>query len=326
MRSLYEWELSLKEKVDGINRSLLEAVRCEEENLSSMARYTIEAGGKRLRPILTILSYSMVSDESYENIMDLAIGVELVHTASLIHDDIIDMATTRRGLTTLSEKYGIYNAIVVGDYLFTRAYELASRYGPEVARIMAHGAVKLAEGQTLEYVNLGNLNLSEELYLKIISDKTASFFAACADGAAVVAASNMKVRKSLSDFAYNMGMAFQITDDILDIMGDEKNIGKTVFADLKHNAITLPIIYTLNSGGENARKLEDILKNGLNENSRSDLRRIFVDSGSIDMSFRKAKKYVMDSIEALQRTGKSPNLETLMDLSMIVIQRIEDII
>ncbi|MCL4332244.1 MAG: polyprenyl synthetase family protein [Candidatus Thermoplasmatota archaeon] len=325
MNSLQEWEKSLHGKIDSINRSLLEAVDCEEENLREMARYTIEAGGKRLRPILTILSHSIVSEEPYEKIMDLAIGTELVHTASLIHDDIIDAATTRRGLITLSEKYGVFNAIVVGDYLFTRAYELGSRYGPEVSKILAHGAIKLAEGQTLEFVNLGNLNMPEEVYLKIISNKTASFFSVCSEGAAIAAGSNYEVRKSLSDFAFNMGMAFQITDDILDIMGEEKSIGKTVFADIKHNAITLPIIYTLRSDERYAERLKKILKEGFVGNSKEDLRNLFVESGSIDQSFRKAKRYVMDSIDALHRTGKSPNLDTLMDLSMVVIQRLDDL-
>lgn len=326
MKSLYEWELSLKEKVSIINARLLEAVKCDEENLHDMARYTVEAGGKRLRPILTILSYSIATDQPYEKVLDLASAVELVHTASLIHDDIIDHATTRRGLTTLSEKHGVYNAIVVGDYLFSKAYELGSKYGPEVSAILAEGATELAEGQTLEYANLGNLDLSEETYLKIISLKTASFFATCAEGASIVAESSAKMRKSLRDFAFNMGMAFQITDDILDIMGSEKSIGKTVFADLKHNAITLPIIYALRNGGTDARDLKNFLQSGVSDDSVSDLRKLFVRTGAIDQSFRRAKKYVMDSIESLQRTGKSPNLETLMDMSMIVVQRIEDII
>ncbi len=125
-----EWQKNLSTKIEKINARLLETVYCEQEELYSWARYTIEAGGKRFRPLLTILAYEIGCDRPYESILDLAAGYELIHTASLIHDDIIDNASFRRGLPTLNVKIGVNNAIVVADYLFAKAYELGSRYGP----------------------------------------------------------------------------------------------------------------------------------------------------------------------------------------------------
>ncbi len=326
MKDISEWESSLRTKIDKINSRLVDSVKCDQEDLEEMSVYVIKAGGKRLRPILTILSYSIASDRPYEEVLDLAVSTELVHTASLIHDDIIDNSYTRRGRATLGYKYGIYNAIVVGDYLFTKAYELASRYGPEVSRIMAQGAMKMAEGQVLEYNNLGNLEMSEETYMDIISRKTAHLFAVCAQGAARAARSTEKMYDTLGKFAFNMGMAFQITDDILDIIGNEETLGKPVFVDIDHSAITMPVIHTLSRHDAYSDDLVKILRDRDNlEGQRERLKQIFLESGSIEYSLSMAKKYALMSIDALKDTGRSPDLETLMDLSVIVIDRISAI-
>lgn len=326
MKDLHEWESSLRERVEKINRRLIESVACDQEDLQKMSEYVIEAGGKRLRPILTLLSYSIASDKPYEEILDLAVATELVHTASLIHDDIIDNSDMRRGRETLGSKYGIYNAIVVGDYLFTKAYELASRYGPEVSRIMAQGAMKMAEGQILEYDNLGNLGMSEKTYLDIISRKTADLFSVCARGAAEAAGADKKTADDLGQFALSLGMAFQITDDILDIIGNEETLGKPIFVDIAHSAITLPVIHALSRNDSISESIRSILTDkGHLKDQREKLKNLFLESGSIEYSLQMAKDYVMQSIDSLKDTGKSPDLDTLMDLSIIVIDRISSI-
>ncbi|MCL5782437.1 MAG: polyprenyl synthetase family protein, partial [Candidatus Thermoplasmatota archaeon] len=150
MRDFLEWQSGLHGKVDEVNQRLMEAVHTDQEDLYRMSLYTIEAGGKRFRPLLTILAYEISCDQPYNKILDLAAGYELIHTASLIHDDIIDNASVRRGRPTVNSVDGLANAIVVGDYLFAKAYELGSRYGATVSKIMADASSRLAEGQTLE--------------------------------------------------------------------------------------------------------------------------------------------------------------------------------
>lgn len=326
MRDFLDWQIGLHGKVDEVNQRLLLAIRTDQEELYRMSRYTIEAGGKRFRPLLTILAYEISTDEPYENILDLAAGYELIHTASLIHDDIIDNAATRRGRPTLNNVDGIANAIVVGDYLFAKAYELGSRYGPKVSKIMADASSRLAEGQTLEAFSLGNLDLSEETYLEIISNKTARFFEACAMGATEAAKSDGKISLALSNFAYNLGMAFQVTDDILDIVGDAGKLGKPTFTDIKHSAITLPLIYTLRKSDEESRKkLKDQLLHGDEENVDMDIKNLMVRTGAIDYSFSVAKDFSTKALDSLKHTGKSPDLNLLMELAMIVIERIEEL-
>lgn len=326
MKNFLDWELGLHGKVDEVNQRLIEIIRTDQSDLYEMAKYTIEAGGKRFRPLLTILAYEISSDNPYSKILDLAAGYELIHTASLIHDDIIDNSATRRGRPTLNNIYGLNHAIVVGDYLFAKAYEMGSRYGPLVSKIMADASSKLAEGQTLEAVNLGNMALSEETYLEIISNKTAHFFEACAMGATTAAGASPEVSGSLRNFAFNLGMAFQITDDILDIVGDASKLGKPVFVDVKHNAITLPVIHTLRRADPAVREeILAALSRGDDSNIDERFKALMVSTGAIDYSFSMAKAYSQNALKALRISEKSPDLDLLMELAMIVVERIEEL-
>lgn len=323
MKSYFDWQSSLQTKIGEINQRLLDSISTDQKELYEMSKYTIEAGGKRFRPLLTILVYGIVTDEPYSSVLDLAAGYELIHTASLIHDDIIDRAELRRGRKTLNSSFGMENAIVVGDYLFAKAYELGSRYGTEVSKIMADGSSRLAEGQTLEFVNRGNLKISEQTYLNIIAGKTAHFFEACAMGAAVAASGTFDIVEHLSQFAFNLGMAFQVTDDVLDFISSEETEGKPVLHDIRESTITLPVIHAMKVSEEAAIKIEKILTD--ESSSQDELKKLLVETGSIEYSFNVANEFIQKAVSSLQKTGRSPNLNTLMDLAMIVIDRISSI-
>ena len=326
MKDFYEWGAGLGLKVSEVNSRLIETIHSEQENLFKMAKYTIDAGGKRFRPLLTILAYQISTDNDYHNILDLAAGYELIHTASLVHDDIIDKAATRRGRPTVNSVFGIDDAIVVGDYLFAKAYELGSRYGPLVSKIMADASSRLAEGQILESVNLGNLNIQEKTYIEIISNKTARFFEACAIGATVVASASQQVTQSLKDFSYNLGMAFQVTDDILDIIGDPNKIGKPVFTDIKHSALTIPLIHALNSSSRQYRgELVQLLGDPSNPSNDKRIKEIVVESGALDYSFSIARNYTDGALESIKNSKRTPDLDLLIELAMMVVERIQEI-
>ncbi|WMT51817.1 MAG: polyprenyl synthetase family protein [Ferroplasma sp.] len=326
MKNFYEWQYGLRDKINEVNSRLLKSIETDQKYLFDMAKYTIDAGGKRFRPLLTILSYEISCSEPYDKILDLAAGYELIHTASLIHDDIIDKSKYRRGRETLYSRDGVDNAIVVGDYLFAKAYELGSRYGKEVSKVMADGSSHLAEGQIIEALNIGNLSLDIETYNNIIKNKTAYFFSACAEGATMAAGADKTVRQKLSDFAFNMGMAFQITDDILDIVGNEQEMGKPTMVDLNHDVVTLPIIHALsNANSMDKKMLVGILKGEYNgPDYKEKFREILFKTGSLEYAFKIAKDYILKSVANLNGIGRSDDLGLLMDLALIVVDRINE--
>ena len=324
MGELLNIKIDVSGKLDIINKRIEEVIQTDNSQLTEMSFYTLMSGGKRLRPLIVLLVYELITDENIEKVLDLAVAYEIMHSASLIHDDIIDEADERRGVPSLHTKYNVSDAIVTGDFLFSVAYRLGATYGTEVSEIVAKAARKLSEGQIMESRNLGNLQMNENEYFQIIGNKTAYFFGAGAKSAAYVATKNKEMQENMFRFAYNVGMAFQITDDILDIIGKEENIGKRPFTDFKHSAITLPMIYAIKRGKtEDVTNLKHVIRG-----ERTDLESIerakqfLVDCGAVDYSIGLAKNYIDDAIKAMKSAKRTPDLETLLQIAYSVVSRI----
>ncbi len=317
-------KMDVSGKLEMINKRIEEVLQTDNQELTDMSLYTLRSGGKRLRPLIVMLVYELNEDEDIERVLDLAVAYEIMHSASLIHDDIIDEADERRGSPSLHIKYNIPDAIVTGDFLFSVAYRLGATYGKEVSSIVATAARKLAEGQIMESRNLKNLKISEETYFNIISNKTAYFFGAGAKSAAVVARASKEMQENMFKFAYNVGMAFQITDDVLDIVGKEENLGKKPFTDFKHSALTLPMIQALKSpDGENVKNLIHVIKGERTDfESITQAKQFLVNSGAVDYSIGIAKNYIEEAIRAMKSANKTPDLETLLQIAYSVVSRI----
>lgn len=317
-------KMDVSGKLEMINKRIVEVLQTDNPELTDMSLYTLRSGGKRLRPLIVMLVYELNEDEDIERVLDLAVAYEIMHSASLIHDDIIDEADERRGSPALHIKYNIPDAIVTGDFLFSVAYRLGATYGKEVSSIVATAARKLAEGQIMESRNLKNLKISEETYFNIISNKTAYFFGAGAKSAAVVARASKEMQENMFKFAYNVGMAFQITDDVLDIVGKEENLGKKPFTDFKHSALTLPMIQALKSpDGENVKNLIHVIKGERTDfESITQAKQFLVNSGAVDYSIGIAKNYIEEAIRAMKSANKTPDLETLLQIAYSVVSRI----
>ncbi len=317
-------KMDVSGKLEMINKRIEEVLQTDNPELTDMSLYTLRSGGKRLRPLIVMLVYELNEDDDIERVLDLAVAYEIMHSASLIHDDIIDEADERRGSPALHIKYNIPDAIVTGDFLFSVAYRLGATYGKEVSSIVATAARKLAEGQIMESRNLKNLKISEETYFNIISNKTAYFFGAGAKSAAVVARASKEMQENMFKFAYNVGMAFQITDDVLDIVGKEENLGKKPFTDFKHSALTLPMIHALKStDGENVKNLIHVIKGERTDiESITQAKQFLVNSGAVDYSIGIAKNYIEEAIRAMKSANKTPDLETLLQIAYSVVSRI----
>ncbi|MFN2188747.1 MAG: polyprenyl synthetase family protein, partial [Candidatus Promineifilaceae bacterium] len=219
-----------------VENLLKRVVRSEVELLQDSSLYIIGAGGKRLRPRIVFLSYLAAGGNDLSEIIPLASAVELVHTATLVHDDINDHSPMRRGRVAVHARWGRTFALLTGDYLFTKVYELMAPYGSPFNNVMADACVKLVEGETLQAATAKSGVIDRETYKRIVTLKTASLFSAGAKMGATLAGGNEPVIGALAEYGKNLGVAFQIIDDVLDVTGDPDTLGKPVGNDISQGA------------------------------------------------------------------------------------------
>ncbi|MDX1686363.1 MAG: polyprenyl synthetase family protein [Candidatus Promineifilaceae bacterium] len=222
----------LTKGLEAVEEKLRSVVKSDVTVLDEASRHIIESGGKRVRPRLVFLSYLAAGGKDIESAVSLAAAVELVHTATLVHDDINDHSLTRRGRITVHARWGRTFALLTGDYLFTKVYEMMAPYGDVFNVIMADATVQLVEGETLQAAAAKSGQMDRETYKEIISRKTASLFRASARMGGLLAGADEEMLDALSEYGYRLGLAFQIVDDILDITGDPEKMGKPVGADV----------------------------------------------------------------------------------------------
>ncbi len=291
--------------------------------VSEIASYLFQSTGKRIRPALLLLCSKMVGYKGDENILMSAL-VETIHAASLIHDDIIDNSDTRRGRESIHTRWGPNITVLLGDYLYITAlgHSLQSQHR-QVIEILTSISARMIEGELNEYSLSGNLDLCEEDYLDIIDKKTASLFAASCQIGGILGNASEKEEDCLEAFGINLGLAFQIIDDLLDFTGDEKVLGKPVFSDLNEGRITLPLIYTLNNDdGANRNHITQILrKKNLNKDAQNEILKIITSNGALDYTYNKAEEFAAQSREALSQFPESIHREALILLSEYITTR-----
>jgi geranylgeranyl pyrophosphate synthase len=223
--------MNYQQALQGMDSLLKTVVDSDIEVLRDASRHILEAGGKRVRPRLTLLAYEAVGGKNLDEVLPVAAAVELVHTATLVHDDINDHGSMRRGRPTVNSIYGRTLALLTGDYLFTKVYELMAPF-KDLNVIFADMTVALVEGETLQAWAAKNNVLNRETYMKVIAKKTASLFAGAAKMGAILGGGTPEQIAALEQYAFNVGLAFQITDDILDLIADSKQLGKDAGIDL----------------------------------------------------------------------------------------------
>jgi len=225
-------ERLLEEGLQSVEDAMLKVVNSDVTVLRDASQHILQAGGKRVRPRLLLLAYLAAGGTDVEYASPPGAAVELMHTASVVHDDINDHGVVRRGRPSVNAKWGRTFALLTGDFLFTAVYELMAPYG-ELNRDLAAAATGLVEGETLQAWAVKNNEFTRENYIRIIGLKTAALFKSAGSMGAKLANASEEVIEALSNYAYNIGLAFQIVDDILDIVGDEEKLGKTAGIDLE---------------------------------------------------------------------------------------------
>jgi octaprenyl-diphosphate synthase len=285
--------------------------------------YVLEAGGKRLRPAILLVVSRLLG---YDGDRDIAYAamVEMIHTATLVHDDIIDRATVRRGRATANHRWGNQLTVLLGDWLYIRAMELALAEGDVPAlRALSRATCQMTEGEILGLGLQGGSQLTREQYLDITRRKTAELFSVACSLPTYLSTAFERHRPALEEYGRNIGMCFQIVDDILDITGSQKNLGKSVFSDLREGKLTLPFILVLPhlSTAERAT-LEGVLATGeLAGTSPEQLRELLESHGAVEESRRAADEFGRRAVAALAGMPQGPEVSALAAAPRFVVER-----
>jgi geranylgeranyl pyrophosphate synthase len=235
------------EELELVEENLIRSVRSAEQTLTDIASHLICGGGKRVRPMITLLAYRAFGGKTVEDIVDIATAIELIHTATLLHDDIIDGADTRRGKESAYKKFGLKSTLVAGDFLFIKAFEFAGKFDETVVQWTADACTRLTEGEILQGFFNRNTDVTVADYLEIVKRKTASLFQTGAKIGVYLAGANPALVEQMDQYGLNLGIAFQIIDDVLDVIGHEELLGKPTGIDLRDGNPSLPIILAKNA-------------------------------------------------------------------------------
>jgi geranylgeranyl pyrophosphate synthase len=230
-----------------VEENLTRSIRSAEQTLTDIAAHLICGGGKRIRPMITLLAFRAFGGKRVEDIVDIATAIELIHTATLLHDDIIDGAETRRGKESAYKKFGLKSTLVAGDFLFIKAFEFAGKFDETVVQWTADACTRLTEGEILQGFFNRNTDVTIADYLEIVKRKTASLFQTGAKIGVYQAGANPALVQEMDQYGLNLGIAFQIIDDVLDVIGHKELLGKPTGIDLRDGNPSLPIILAKNA-------------------------------------------------------------------------------
>lgn len=290
--------------------------------VEKIADYLVSSGGKRLRPLLVLLVAGAL-DCKRDDHTKLAAVIEFLHTATLLHDDVVDTSTLRRGRSTANAQWGNAPSVLVGDFLYARAFQLMVELSElEILDVLAEATQVIAEGEVFQLTNCKNPDISEETYFNVIRNKTAMLFEAAAHTAAILSGANEDVRISCKEYGLQLGLAFQLIDDILDYSGDAETMGKNVGDDLAEGKPTLPLIQAMKVANEADRNvIRKAIRSGDTE-ALPQICKIVQDTGSLDYTHQKAIDCMHKATQALENIpGVSDYKTALLFLAKIAVDR-----
>jgi len=302
-----------------VNQLIIDQLQSNVELVENIGHYIVDAGGKRLRPLLALLAAKAL-DEADDQAVTFAAVVEFIHTATLLHDDVVDISTLRRGRPTANAHFGNASSVLVGDFIYTRAFQLMVQLANmELLNHMADTTNVIAEGEVLQLVRAGNPSITEAQYLEVIERKTAALFAAACKGPAILRGHPVEVQEAMENYGRHLGIAFQMIDDVLDYTGDPETTGKQVGDDLNEGKPTLPLIYTMSAGSDDDSTL---IKSALSNKSSEQLDEVIAAvkrSGGIDYTQDQAqmhRQYALSSLNHLPDSSATSALAALADLAI----------
>ena len=314
----------LSNKLDNVEALIQQKLKSDVNLIEKMSNHHLSSGGKRLRALLTLGSAKLTGYNENKRDINLAACVELIHSATLLHDDVIDESELRRGKKTTNSIWGNQSSILVGDYLLSRCFEMMVEDGDlEILKLLSSTSAKIAQGEVLQLQHKGEADLLEETYIDIINLKTASLFSAATKTGACLSSSNQKERKALESYGRNLGLAFQIADDALDYYAKEKLFGKKVGKDFFEDKVTLPLITVFQKGNEEEKNfLNEIMKKGnRTEQDFSETLALINKYKAVEATFKKAEYFVNVSFDALAIFPDTEDKRILQNLTSFSLNR-----
>lgn len=307
--------------MEAVNAVIRRQLHSEVPLVNQIAEYIISAGGKRLRPVLVLLmaqAYGYSGNQHHE----LAAVIEFIHTATLLHDDVVDESSLRRGRETANALFGNAASVLVGDFLYSRAFQMMVAVdNARVMQIVADATNVIAEGEVLQLLNMHNPDVSEDSYLQVIRSKTAKLFEAAAQLGVLIAGASDDVIEAAGEYGRSLGTAFQLIDDVLDYSGNASDIGKNVGDDLREGKPTLPLIYLMENGTAEQKVLvRSCIENG-DEQHFDEILAAITSSGALDYTRREAEKAAQRAATAIADLPNSQFKDSLLQLSTFAVDR-----
>lgn len=289
--------------------------------VGEVSRYIINAGGKRLRPALLLLVCGALGYTGAQR-FNLAAVVEFIHTATLLHDDVVDESTLRRGRATANESFGNPASVLVGDFLYSRAFQMMLDAGQmRVMEILADATNVIAEGEVLQLMNMHDASLDETSYLRVIRSKTAKLFEASARLGAVLAGADASIEAACANYGQALGTAFQVIDDVLDYDGDTVEMGKNLGDDLREGKVTLPLIAAMQRG---THEQQALIEHAIQTGGSGELERIVTivrETGALEVTREAAAAEANRAIDAARQLPRNEHSEGLLQLAAQLLQR-----
>ncbi|MCK5662629.1 MAG: octaprenyl diphosphate synthase [Thiotrichaceae bacterium] len=318
----------IKSDMEKVNNLIQSSLYSEVVLINQVSQYIINSGGKRLRPVLVLLSANAFcygkdsSQQQDKHNITLAAVIEFIHTATLLHDDVVDESELRRGKDTANELWGNAASVLVGDFLYSRAFEMMVGVGSmKVTEILSHSTNTIAEGEVLQLLNCNDASTTEEQYLEVIHFKTAKLFESAAQLGAVISAQDEAIETAMAKFGMHLGTAFQLIDDVLDYSASSEDMGKNVGDDLAEGKPTLPLIYAMKHGSEEqSNMIREAIENGGLDQIEA-ISQAIQTTGALDYSREIAQKEARLAIAQLDIIPDSDYKDALITLADFSIER-----
>ncbi|MFX0586802.1 octaprenyl diphosphate synthase [Glaesserella parasuis] len=312
----------VKADMQAVDQAILAQLNSDVVLINQLGHYIISGGGKRIRPLIAVLAANTVGYKGQEHITCAAF-VEFIHTATLLHDDVVDESDMRRGRETANARFGNAASVLVGDFIYTRAFQMmASLRSLDVLQVMSDATNVIAEGEVQQLMNVNDPETTEENYMQVIYSKTARLFEAASQCSAIVSGADQATVIAMRDYGRYLGTAFQLVDDILDYSANAEQLGKNIGDDLAEGKPTLPLLHAMRSGNlQQAALIREAIEQGGKREALDEILAIMAEHKSLDYTMERAKQEAQKAVDALAILPESEYKQALISLAYLSVDR-----